>query len=56
MPSEASSWLDGLDVKDPVSSTMIWARDANSYMCLTILKPGLDYLTHTDSSGDYCEY
>ncbi|KUL91636.1 hypothetical protein ZTR_01039 [Talaromyces verruculosus] len=51
--SESSSWLDGLDVEDPVSSAMIWARDANSYVCRTVLKPGLDYLTHTDLSGNY---
>lgn len=51
--SHSSSWLGGINVMDPVSSAMIWARDANSYVCSTVLKPGLDYLTSTDLSGNY---
>lgn len=51
--SKPASWLDGIDVKDPINSAMLWARDANSYVCSTVLKPGLDYLTDTDLSGDY---
>jgi hypothetical protein len=51
--SNSSSWLDVMSVMDPVSSAMIWARDANSYVCSTVLQPGLDYPTSTDLSGDY---
>lgn len=38
---------------DPLSSAMIWARDANSYVCTEVLTPGLTYLTATDLVGDY---
>ncbi|EED19605.1 nuclease S1 precursor, putative [Talaromyces stipitatus ATCC 10500] len=51
--SNSSSWLDGIDVGDPVNSAMTWARDANSYVCSTVLKPGLDYLEATDLSSSY---
>lgn len=51
--SKPSAWLDGLDVMNPVRSAMMWARDANSDVCSTVLKPGLDYLTTTDLASDY---
>lgn len=51
--SNATAWLDGLDVTDPITSAMTWASDANSYVCSTVLAPGLTYLKDTDLSGDY---
>jgi hypothetical protein len=30
---ESKSWIKGIDVKDAVDSSMIWASDANSYVC-----------------------
>lgn len=51
--SNSSSWLDGMDLTDPVSSSMIWASDANSYVCSTVFAPGMAYINSTDLSGNY---
>jgi hypothetical protein len=53
--SSASSWLDGLDITDVVSSTMLWAQDANSFVCTTVMPDGLSAVENTDLSGDYYE-
>jgi hypothetical protein len=51
--SEKSGWVSGMDITDPVTTAMTWATDANSYVCSTVLKPGLSYLEDNDLSGDY---
>ncbi|KAH8695274.1 nuclease S1 [Talaromyces proteolyticus] len=51
--SNSSSWLDGMDITDPESSSMIWASDANTYVCSTVLEPGLSYIENNDLSGNY---
>jgi hypothetical protein len=51
--SKKSSWVSGMDITDPVASSMIWATDANSYVCSTVFEPGLSYLKSTDLSGNY---
>lgn len=38
---------------DPVDSAMTWARDANSYVCSVVLKPGVNYVRNNDLGGDY---
>lgn len=51
--TNSSSWTSGMDISDPVSSSMVWASDANSYVCSTVLAPGLGYINTTDLSGKY---
>ncbi|KAL4861554.1 nuclease S1 [Aspergillus spectabilis] len=51
--SVAASWIAGLDITDPLSTAMVWAEDANAYVCSTVLEPGLEYLKSTDLSGEY---
>ncbi|KAL1967174.1 hypothetical protein VTN77DRAFT_3465 [Rasamsonia byssochlamydoides] len=51
--SQKASWLDGMNISDPISTAMDWATDANAYVCSTVLKPGLSYLQYNDLSGDY---
>jgi hypothetical protein len=38
--NSSKSWLDGINVKDAVSSSMVWAKDSNSYVCSTVLPNG----------------
>jgi hypothetical protein len=51
--SEKSSWLSGMDISDPISTTMGWANDANSFVCSTVLQPGINTIQSEDLSGDY---
>ncbi|OGM48273.1 nuclease S1 [Aspergillus bombycis] len=51
--SKKDSWTDGIDIKDPVATSMIWAADANTYVCSTVLDDGLAYINSTDLSGEY---
>jgi hypothetical protein len=49
----ADSWLLGMDISDPVSSTMIWAREANTYVCSTVMPNGAAALDGMELDGDY---
>ncbi|KNG88531.1 nuclease S1 [Aspergillus nomiae NRRL 13137] len=51
--SKKDSWTNGIDIKDPVATSMIWAADANTYVCSTVLNDGLAYINSTDLSGKY---
>lgn len=51
--SPATSWLSGIDLSDPVSSTMIWAMEANSYVCSTVMPNGAAVLNGTELDGNY---
>jgi hypothetical protein len=51
----APSWLDGLDIGDPVSSSLIWATEANKYICTTIMPDGKEALVGKELNGTYYE-
>ncbi|KAI9736404.1 MAG: hypothetical protein M1818_006137 [Claussenomyces sp. TS43310] len=51
--SEAPSWLEGVDISDSVSTSMIWATEANKYVCSTVLPDGAASLTGKELDGDY---
>jgi S1/P1 Nuclease len=38
--SQAASWIQGIDITDGVSSSLIWAKEANAYVCLTVMPKG----------------
>jgi S1/P1 Nuclease len=50
---QAASWVDGIDLNDPVSTTMIWASEANQYVCSTVMPDGPAALNGTELDGDY---
>jgi hypothetical protein len=51
--SAASSWLTGIDINDPITTTMAWVQEANAHVCDTVLAKGLTYVEGTDLSGAY---
>jgi hypothetical protein len=51
--SEAASWLIGTDIKDPISSAMIWAKQANTYVCSTVMPKGPAVLNNTALDHTY---
>ena len=50
---QAASWLDGIELSDPVSSSMIWAKEANQYVCSTVMPDGPAALDGAELDGDY---
>jgi hypothetical protein len=42
-----------MDVSDPQSSAMIWATDANAYVCSTVMPNGVSAVEGVDLSGAY---
>jgi hypothetical protein len=52
---ESRTWLKGLDAKDPIASSMLWAQDANKYVCSTVLPNGPDAVFAQELSGAYYE-
>ncbi|KAI9853200.1 MAG: hypothetical protein M1838_000056 [Thelocarpon superellum] len=51
--SQAASWLSGIDVTDPITTSMGWASDSNAYVCSTVLPDGVDVLDGAELDGDY---
>lgn len=51
--SAAAGWLDGMDISDPVSSSMIWASDTNAYVCSKVLPNGQAAVESGDLSTTY---
>jgi hypothetical protein len=51
--SSAASWIKGLDVTDPVTTTLGWASEANAYVCSTVLPQGQAAVENVDLGGAY---
>jgi hypothetical protein len=60
--ADKKTWLQGLDIDDAKASAMIWARDANKYVCsvvmpnnITVLESGDLFPKYYDSAIDTVE-
>ena len=51
--SQAADWLTGIQLADAVSTSMIWATDANAYVCSDVLTMGITALQGAELDGDY---
>lgn len=51
--SSAAGWLEGIDITDPVTTSMGWAQDSNAFVCTTVIPNGVDAVENVDLSGDY---
>lgn len=51
--SAKSGWLAGMNVSDPVGSAMLWAQDANKYVCSTVMPHGASALESGDLYPTY---
>ena len=51
--SSAASWLTGMDLSDPVATSMIWASDSNTFVCSTVLPKGVSAVESVDLGGAY---
>jgi hypothetical protein len=46
-------WLEGVDLKDPINTAMVWVRESNAYICSTVLPEGPDAIRGQELSGPY---
>lgn len=51
--NSSKSWLEGISIKDAVGSSMVWAKDANSYVCSTVLPNGEDGVEGKELDNEY---
>ncbi|KAI9649836.1 hypothetical protein NHQ30_002418 [Ciborinia camelliae] len=50
---QAQSWLDGMDIRDPLTTALGWARDSNAFVCTTVMPDGAEALQGKELSGEY---
>jgi len=46
-------WLTGLDLEDPIGSSMIWANQSNAYVCTHVLPEGPAAIVGKELGGEY---
>lgn len=49
----AKSWLAGIDINDPISTSLAWATEANAYVCTNVLRDGIEGTRGMELGGDY---
>ncbi|KAL1649393.1 hypothetical protein SLS61_006501 [Didymella pomorum] len=52
---ESKTWTKGLKAKNPVDTAMLWANDANAFVCSTVIPNGADAVRNQEISGAYYE-
>lgn len=51
--SAKAGWLTGTNIKDAKASAMVWAQDANKFVCDPVLKGGESAVENGDLGGAY---
>ena len=50
---QAAGWLTGIELSDPVTTSLAWAEEANAFVCTTVMPDGVAALENQELSGDY---
>jgi S1/P1 Nuclease len=53
--AQAASWLDGMDITDPVTTALGWASETNKFVCTAVLPSGKEGVENQELSGAYYE-
>ncbi|OCL12051.1 nuclease S1 [Glonium stellatum] len=51
--SQKDSWLSGIDLSDPITTSMGWATDSNAFVCSTVFKGGVSAVSGMELDGSY---
>jgi len=51
--NQSASWLAGIDITDPVTTSLAWATETNKFVCTTVLPGGRDKVANQELSGNY---
>ncbi|KAH7122622.1 S1/P1 nuclease-domain-containing protein [Dendryphion nanum] len=52
---QSKKWLRGINIHDSISTAMIWANDANDFICSTVVPKGEAAVKFQELSGGYYE-
>ena len=50
---DKDSWLDGIDLSDPVGTATGWASDSNAFVCTVVMPNGVAAVEKGDLSTTY---
>ncbi|EDN92757.1 hypothetical protein SS1G_08621 [Sclerotinia sclerotiorum 1980 UF-70] len=53
--SQAKSWLEDMNIGDPLTTALGWAKDSNAFICTTVIPDGAEVLQGKELSGEYYE-
>ncbi|KAM0820180.1 hypothetical protein AB5N19_05999 [Seiridium cardinale] len=53
--AESKSWADGLDLDDPIATSMKWANETNAYICTHVLPEGPVKIVGQQLAGEYAQ-
>jgi hypothetical protein len=53
--SQAASWLEGMELGDPMATSLKWAEEANAFVCTTVMPEGVAALKDRELNGSYYE-
>jgi hypothetical protein len=51
--TQKALWLSGMSLNDSVSSSMVWARDSNAFVCTKVLPDGVEAVEKGDLADAY---
>ncbi|CZS88544.1 hypothetical protein WAI453_010722 [Rhynchosporium graminicola] len=51
----AASWLKGIDLADPVTTSLAWAGETNLFVCTAVLPAGVEGVEGKELNGTYYE-
>ncbi|PVI04011.1 hypothetical protein DM02DRAFT_611806 [Periconia macrospinosa] len=51
--NQSATWLTGLNLEDPIASSMHWAQDSNAYVCSTVVPEGQEGVEGKELEGEY---
>jgi hypothetical protein len=52
---QAESWLEGMNIRDPITTSLAWANEANAFICTTVMPEGAEGILGKELSGEYYE-
>lgn len=52
---QAAAWLEGIDLSDPVPTSLLWATESNALVCSAVLPDGVEAVEDQELDGDYYE-
>lgn len=50
---QAEGWLQGMDLKDPVKTSLAWAEEANAFICSVVMPEGKEGVEGQELGGTY---
>ncbi|RYP24232.1 hypothetical protein DL765_000727 [Monosporascus sp. GIB2] len=53
--NSTKAWIDGVDLDDPIATSMKWANESNAFVCTHVLPEGPEAIVGQELAGEYYE-